>query len=114
MSNRNAARRSGNQKSRSAKRLADIRRHRTHELTLRKQIVEFYASLDTAVSLSCAILYRYGEFEQLVKKDIDPRYYADHSSFRDDFAAISFLRKNRFLNTGIDLRRTALDKFEAA
>jgi hypothetical protein len=79
-----------------------------------RSIEDFFISLDTALSLSCLILYRAGEFEQLVKKDIKPDHYNDPVQFRDDFAAVSFLRKSQFLKTGIDVKSEALKSFAKA
>lgn len=77
-------------------------------------VEEFFIALDSPLSLSCLILYRHGDFEQLVQKEIDPGQYNDPLQFRDDFAAISFLRKNTFLKTGTDLRAVAISSFKTS
>lgn len=77
-------------------------------------IETFFASLDTSFSLMCAILYRTGEHEQLVRLEIDPLHYVDAFRFRDDFAALCFLRKSITLKTGIDKREVALSAFSDA
>lgn len=76
-----------------------------------RSIEEYFIALDTPVSLSCLMLYRAGEFHQLVHKEIDALDYICASRFRDDFAAISYLRKADFLQTGIDKRSKALQGF---
>jgi len=74
-------------------------------------IQEFFISLDTPIALSCWILYRSGEHLQLANKDIDPLSYNTAYAFRDDFAAISFLRKAPFLKTGVNLGAVAISTF---
>jgi len=77
-------------------------------------IEEYLIALDSAMSLSCLILFRHGEYTQLVNKDLNPLNYEDYNSFCADFAAISFLRKCAFLETGIDKREVALTAFRAS
>jgi len=57
------------------------------------------------------MLYVYGEFDQLVSKELKPSDYNDGVRFRDDFAAISFLRKHETLKTTFDRKRVALQTF---
>jgi hypothetical protein len=59
-------------------------------------------------------LYRYKEFDQLVEKEVDPLNYIDGPRFRDDFAAVSFLRKNSSLQTSFNKKAAALDTFNQA
>jgi len=94
--------------------LRELRDHRVSRSAISAQVNSFFTSLDTALSLSCYILYNAGEFEQLVSKDINPLDYNEADKFSDDLAAISFLRKSRFLKTGINLKEVALNSFEAA
>ena len=77
-------------------------------------VEQFYTSLDTPISLSCWLLYEAGEFDQLVSKEINPLDYIEMTSFRDDFAAISFLRKSEFIKTTFDKREEALATFRDA
>lgn len=72
---------------------------------------DLYESLGTPVSLSCEILLRYGDIPQLVGRTIDPNAYDDPIRFRDDYQAISFLRKVPFQVEGLDARGTAIQKF---
>jgi len=93
---------------------SDIRTYRLPPERLSRQIEEFYISLDTPVSLTCLILYRAREFKQLVEKEIEPANYIDRFRLRDDLAAVSLLRKSKFLNTGIDKRQKALNSFKTS
>lgn len=77
-------------------------------------VLKYLSSLDTPVALSIWLLFEAGEFEQLVNKEIDPLVYNDPYRFRDDFAAVSFLRKSEFLKTNIDRREVALRSFYAS
>lgn len=75
-------------------------------------VLDYFASIDTPVSLSCAILYSAGEWKQLVEKDIRPIDFESIEDFRGAFAAISFLRKFPCFDTGIDTEKVALDTFK--
>lgn len=72
---------------------------------------KLWVALDTAVSLSMTILDRYGEYEQLVKKAIDPRDYQTAYSFYLDYQAVKVLSKFPYLDTKIDLQAEAQKKF---
>jgi len=91
--------------------LRSIRAFRLHTADFQQTVSDFYASLDTPVSLSCAILWRYDEHLQLAQKEVDPSQYLDADSFGSDLAAVSFLRKSTALKTGIDLKKVALQSF---
>lgn len=71
----------------------------------------FFEALNCPVSLSCWLQYEAGEFDDLVSREINPGDYNDPESFRNAFAAISFLRKNEFLATSFDRQARALEKF---
>lgn len=73
---------------------------------------ELFEALATPVSLSCEILLRYGEMEQLLRKTVDPASYNDHRRFADDYQAISFLRKVPFKVEGLDAEAAARKKFQ--
>jgi hypothetical protein len=79
-----------------------------------RAIEEYYISLDSAVALSCLILFRHKEHLQLAQKEIQPLHYNCSEAFADDFAAISFLRKAPFLKTGLDLKKVAMETFHAS
>ena len=84
------------------------------EAVLREVATELFVSLDTPISLSCEILLRYGDLNQLVRKTVDPRSYNDPLRFRDDYQAISFLRKVPFKVEGLDPEAEARKKFQEA
>lgn len=86
-------------------------RYRFPSASKRLAIKSFFKSLDTPLSLSCWLLYEAGEMDQLVSKEIKPIDYIDVSKFRDDYAAISFLRKSEFVKTSFNLRKEALKVF---
>lgn len=94
--------------------LNEFKDFRLHPSDKSEAVVNFYSSLDTPVALSCFLLWKYEENDQLVTKEIDPRDYIDGVTFRDDFAAVSFLRKNSFLKTSFDLKDAALSAFESS
>jgi hypothetical protein len=68
-------------------------------------------SIDTPVSLSCWLLAKHGEWDQLVTKVIDPYHYCDASSFADDYLVTSVMKKNVNLPTSFDRRKAALAGF---
>jgi hypothetical protein len=70
-----------------------------------------FEGLSTPISLSCEILLRYGELKQLLEKTIDPLMYNDPLKFRDDYQAVSFLKKVPFEIQGVDREKTAYEKF---
>lgn len=72
---------------------------------------QLYASLDTPIALSCFILLKHKEYEQLVAKEIDPLAYNDAFKFRDDYQAVSYLRKYPGFDLGIDRDDVAFKKF---
>jgi hypothetical protein len=76
--------------------------------------VDLFESLDTPVSLSCEILLRYGELEQLVTKTVNPRDYSLPTRFRDDCQAVSFLKKAPLEIEGVDPLVAAKEKFFAS
>lgn len=91
--------------------LSLVREFRLHNSDNRRVIQSYFIALDTPVSLACYMLYAYGEFDQLVSKELKPSDYNDGVSFRDDFAAVSFLRKHETLKTTFDRKRAALQTF---
>lgn len=74
-------------------------------------ILGFYEALDTPVALSCAMLFRSGEHEQLARKSLNPREYVDQEAFYLDYLAVRFLSKYTGLDTGIDTRGVAVEEF---
>lgn len=75
---------------------------------------DLFESLNTPVSLSCEILLRYQEYEQLVKKTVDPNDYCDAHEYRDCYQAVSFLRKAPLVIDGVNTLEAAKEKFFAS
>lgn len=78
--------------------------------------IDLFETLDTAHSLSCAILLRYKEIDSLLSKTIDPNQFIDWRVFRDSYQAVSFLRKLpaeafSHFQTNLDPVKRAQDKF---
>jgi hypothetical protein len=78
---------------------------------LNRVATDLFESLNTPISLSCEIMLRYGEHLQLVQHRIDPMSYNDPFKFRDDYQAVSFLKKVPFRKKGFDPRGQARLKF---
>lgn len=96
--------------SRSGRSLNGVR-CRVSALDLAPRVWE---ALNTPVSLSCALLFKYGEHEQLARKKIDPLHYESAVSFFPDHQAVKLLAKYPGLKTGIDTDAVAREKFLAA
>lgn len=69
---------------------------------------------NTSISLSCWLLYKYGEFSQLIAKSVQASDYLDAKSFEDDYLVTEFLSKYPGFNTGIDLEEAAISAFKRA
>lgn len=89
------------------------REYRLHPADNRRVIEAFYRSIGSPLALSCYMLYKYHEYDQLVSKEIDPSQYIDKVKFRDDFAAVSFMRKNASVKTSFDRKGSALATFKS-
>ena len=93
---------------------AMCRDFRSPSQALKSVAADLYESLNTPVSLSCEILLRYDEVEQLVRKTVNPRDYSLPNRFRDDYQAVSFLKKAPLEIEGVDPLVAAKEKFFAA
>lgn len=71
-----------------------------------------YEGIDTPVSLSCFILLKYGETEQLVSKRIRPCDYNHMESFRDDYQAVSLLSKSSLIQTQFDRQQACREGYD--
>lgn len=60
---------------------------------VKRLAMKFYRCLDTPLSLSCHILLKYDEIEELISRSVRPDDYRDMADFADDYAAVSFLKK---------------------
>lgn len=86
------------------------------DVFVREVAVRLYESLDTPISLSCAIQLRYNELESLLGRSVDPANYLQdqHDRFADDYQAVSFLKKYPGFKTGVDPQAAAWAKFQDA
>jgi hypothetical protein len=81
---------------------------------LAKPYLALAESIDSPVSLSCWLLYHYGEHEQLARKKVEPLQYNDAISFSDDYLIVSYLSKYKGLKTGLDVKAVAIQSFHEA
>nr|URG15756.1 MAG: RNA dependent RNA polymerase [Leviviridae sp.] len=72
-----------------------------------------WESLDSPVSLSCWLLAKYGEWDQLADHSIDKLAYLDAEAFFKDYQSVSLLSKAEFLQTTHDRREAAKRTFLA-
>lgn len=89
-----------------------------HEVRLNLDALTYaqkvWEAIDTPLSLSCFIMCKYDEHEQLISKKIDPLSYVDPLGFYLDYQSVSLLTKYPHLDTGIDTERVAKAKFDEA
>lgn len=79
-----------------------------------KTVLRLWEDLNTPVSLSCYLLFKYEEYKQLVEKSIDPANYRSAWDFQKDYQSVSILSKYPYLDTKIDKAEVALKKFMEA
>jgi len=70
-----------------------------------------YEAIDSPLSLSCSLLLKYEEFDQLATKSIDPNIYIDAYRFRSDYLAVSIASKADFLQTSFNKTEIAYQSF---
>lgn len=63
---------------------------------LTETALRYWEQLDSPVSLSLAILTRYGQTDEVLSKKVDPRCYSCPLAFGRDAAAVAFVKKNPF------------------
>ncbi|UUW21369.1 MAG: RNA replicase beta chain [Sanya fiers-like virus 37] len=73
--------------------------------------LSYYEALDSAESLTCAIMLRYGDFDGLASKKAFPSSYPDPEAYFAAAAAVDFLRKADFLPTTADPEQAAFEKW---
>lgn len=73
-----------------------------------------WETLDTPVALSCSLLLKYGEYDQLAVKTVEASNYRSSGDFFLDYQAVSILSKLESLPTKINRRAQALRKFVEA
>lgn len=70
-----------------------------------------WEALDTPVSLGCYLRVKYAEYRQLAELSIKPTDYVDPVSFFKDYQSVKLMSKYPAMDTGIDTRAAALEKF---
>lgn len=77
--------------------------------------LRIWEALDCPFSLSCYMLARNGEFEQLVRKGIHPSWFNDRhaADFYRAYQSVKLMSKYPYLDTGIDTQKVAYRKFIA-
>lgn len=91
----------------------------THSVTHAAQVLRLelasahalFEGIGTPRALTCALLLKNNEWDQLLNLSVNSNDYLDHLSFMDDYQVTSLLQKNPRLPTGINRERVALDKF---
>lgn len=76
-------------------------------ITVDSAILAMLESFNTPRSLAVWLLYRSGEHSQLLQLQC----HTSSSTFVSDYVVTGLLKKAKFLRTGIDTRRTALESF---
>lgn len=72
---------------------------------------DFFEAIDSPRSLTCYMMLKYEMYEELINLSCDPLNYLTAWSFRDDYAATSFLSKFPNFDTKIDRVAVARKKF---
>jgi hypothetical protein len=71
-------------------------------------------NIGSSRALTCYLLAKSGEWQQLLDLSCNPDDYLDSRSFEDDYQVTSLLQKNPRLPLSIDRRAVAISKFVAA
>ncbi len=87
--------------------------NRVHKFDYRV-VTEFLIALDCPRALTVEILFRYGEFSQIVNLSFDPFSYNNCEDARNALQATEFLRKHEDLPTNIDKSSVAFTGFHKA
>lgn len=80
---------------------------------LESTALDFYETMDTPRALTCWILLKKREYEQLIRLEVDPLHYENRDSYFSDAQATAFFQKYP-LDTSIDKAAVAREKFLAA
>lgn len=94
--------------------LGYAKQFRLSPAVFQQQLETFYQAFDCPRSLTCLILLRNGEYDQLVRLETVVSDYLDFNSFYESFIVTSYLRKAEFLKTGINKKAAALEAFKAS
>lgn len=91
--------------------VARNKRAETDRLTS-QLILNYFEGLNCPRSLTCALLYKYKEYDQLQNLEIDPHQYNDPELFRNEYLATHYLAKfNGFPSSAKSRVTRAIDKF---
>lgn len=71
----------------------------------------FFKALNCPRSLTCWLLYTYGEHDQLAKIEWHPSDYNSLTDAADSLAASKYLSKADFLSTSFDRKKVAIDSY---
>lgn len=86
--------------------------HASRVLALEIELAEtLFEGIGTARALTCHLLLKNGEWDQLINLKVDARHYTSHQAFADDYLVTEVFKKNSRLPLGIDRRSVALGKF---
>lgn len=91
--------------------LKAYRNHRVRRSATDEFVFNYLSSIDSPRSLAIWLMYSNNEHGSLLSLDCRPVDYNSVNRFRDDYNATLLLSKAVFLNTAIDRKQVALDKF---
>lgn len=75
---------------------------------------ETLSRIDHSRALTVLLLFKYGEYDQIINLSFNPFDYNDFVSARDALFATEFLRKTDNLPTSVDKKSVALKAFQSA
>jgi hypothetical protein len=76
--------------------------------------LSLFEGLGTVRALTCSLLLRYKEYDQLISLVCDPLHYNDVNSFQDDYLATLLLSKNPRIPLSTNKEEVAIRKFREA
>jgi hypothetical protein len=74
-------------------------------------VLDILEAVNHPYGLSIALKMKYGEFESVVKTDLDPLHFENSQDFADAYLSVKLLSKFPYLATGIDKQQVALESF---
>lgn len=83
-------------------------------LTAMSYAMRVWEAIDTPTSLSCYLLAKSGEHEQLARKSVSASHYTRASTFFVDYQAVKLMSKFPNLDSGIDRQSVAMETFLAS
>lgn len=79
--------------------------------SLEHMVLQFFEDLDSSFSLKCAILWRYGEIESLVRLECRPEDYETPERYFRAVSAVALVKKLQGLDIKVDRRAAAIQKW---